>query len=289
MFIQSAESFENLMLCKEYAKTTVFDYYININEINFKNTILDTNNVNVYEAEWRYERICVKEINTDENISNELFVLSKCIHPKIVQFLGFHRGSKKTSILFEYMHNGNLEEYIGSCPVSEADKLGIMIDLTKALHYLHNRYPEIVLHRDMKPSNILINKHGEAKLSDFGISKLVKKMCSTDFHSHSNEKGTYMWMSPEVLKGEPYNYTADIFSLGLIMYFIWTEIHPYKELNLNTIQLMYQKNNGTLTLGNVTNFYEFNELIQKCVNYNPTERPNTKEILDTLILLKDMI
>lgn len=289
MFIQSAESFENLMMCKEYANTTAFDYYINMQEINFKNTILYSNNVNIYEAEWRYERICVKEINTDEAIFNELFVLSKCIHPKIVQFLGFHRGSKKTSILFEYMHNGNLEEYIGSTHVSEIDKIQMMIDITKALHYLHNRYPEIVLHRDMKPSNILINKHGEAKLSDFGISKLVKKKCSNDLYSHSNEKGTYVWMSPEVLKGEPYNYTADIFSLGLIMYFIWTETHPYKELNMSTIQLMYQKNNGTLTLGNVTNFYKLNELIRKCVTYNTTERPNTKDILESLFALRDII
>lgn len=287
--IQSAESYENLMLCKDVAKTTVFDYYINIQDLKFKNTILNERNVNIYEADWRSERVCVKEINTDDNTSNELLVLSKCIHPKIVQFLGFNRRNEKTNILFEFMQNGNLEEYIRSNTVSEMNKIQIAIDVTKALHYLHNRFPEIVLHRDMKPSNILINKHGEAKISDFGISKMVKRKYSSDFSGHSNEKGTYVWMSPEVLKGEPYNYSADVFSLGLIMYYIWTEKQPYKDLNLTTIQLMFQKNQGTLQLDNISNFYELNELIQKCVLYDPLERPNTKHILDELYVLTDMI
>jgi serine/threonine protein kinase len=182
-----------------------------------------------------------------------------------------------------------LEEYISSNTVSEINKIQIAIDVTKALHYLHNRFPEIVLHRDIKPSNILINKHGEAKISDFGISKMVERKYSSDFSGHSNEKGTYLWMSPEVLKGEPYNYSADVFSLGLIIYYIWTEKQPYKHLNLTTIQLMFQKNQGTLELDNINNFYELNQLIQKCVLYDPLERPNTKQILDELYVLTDMI
>lgn len=286
---QTAESFDNLMLCKEFANTSVFDYYININDLFFKNTLFYSKNVNIYEADWRNERVCVKEINTDDNTSNELLVLSKCIHPKIVQFLGFHRGNIKTSILFEFMSNGNLEEYIKCTAVPVLKKIEIMIDVVKALHYLHNRFPEIVLHRDMKPSNILINKHGEAKLSDFGISKMVKRKYSSDFTDHSNEKGTYVWMSPEVLKGEPYNYTSDIFSIGLIIYYIWTEQYPYKELNLSTIQLLFQKNKGNLKLGEIDNHYELNVLTRECVLTNPVERPNTQNILNRLNCIKETI
>jgi serine/threonine protein kinase len=218
-----------------------------------------------------------------------LLVLSKCIHPKIVQFLGFHRGNIKTSILFEFMSNGNLEEYIKCTAVPVLKKIEMMIDVVKALHYLHNRYPETVLHRDMKPSNILINKHGEAKLSDFGISKMVKMKYSSDFTDHSNEKGTYVWMSPEVLKGEPYNYTSDIFSIGLIIYYIWTEQYPYKELNLSTIQMLFQKNKGNLKLGEIDNHYELNVLTRECVLTNPVERPNTQNILNRLNCIKETI
>lgn len=282
---QSHESYENLLLCK-HVETSVFDYYINLKDIVYKNTLLCYNNVGIYEAEWRYDRVCVKEVDTDDNISNELLVLSKCIHPKIVQFLGFHRGSVRTLILFEFMENGNLHEYIQYNKLTDQHKLNIMLDVAKALHYLHNRYPEIVLHRDMKPSNILINKHGEAKLSDFGISKMVKKKNSYDYNSHSSEKGTYIWMSPEVLSRNHYNCSTDIYSFGLIMYYIWTGILPFSQLKLNTVQLMFKKNQGNLILENI-DFVELNELIQHCVLYESIDRPNTHIIITKLLNIFD--
>jgi len=274
------------MLCK-HVETSVYDYYISTKEIAYKNTLLCYNNVNIYEAEWRYERVCVKEVDTDENISNELLVLSKCIHPKIVQFLGFHRGSAKTTILFEYMENGNLQEYMKHNMLTYQHKLNIMLDVAKALHYLHNRYPEIVLHRDMKPSNILINKHGGAKLSDFGISKMVKKKQGNNYNSHSSEKGTYIWMSPEVLSGNNYNCSTDVYSFGLIMYYIWTGTLPFSELQLNTVQLMFKKNQGSLQLANIDNFEELNNLIQQCVLYHSVDRPNTDKIITKLLQIMD--
>ena len=288
--VQSTESYENLLLCK-HVETSVFDYYINMKDIAYKNTLLCYNNVTIYEAEWRYERVCVKEVDTDDDIPNELLILSKCIHPKIVQFLGFHRGTTRTSILFEYMENGNLQEYItqNTNMLTNQHKLNIMLDISKGLHYLHNRYPEIVLHRDMKPSNILINKHGEAKLSDFGISKMVKKKNSYDYNSHSSEKGTYIWMSPEVLSGNHYNCSTDLYSFGLIMYFIWTGILPFSELELNTVQLMFKKNQGNLQLKELADSDELNRLIQQCVLYQSTNRPNTQTIITKLLQIIEQL
>lgn len=285
-YVQSTESYENLMLCKEVS-TTVFDYYINVKELAYKNTLLCYNDVIIYEAEWRMERVCVKEVNTDENISNELLILSKCIHPKIVQFLGFHRGNIKTTILFEYMENGNLHDYMKTSKLTSIHKIQIMLDVSKALHYLHNRYPEIILHRDMKPSNILINKHGDAKIADFGISKMVKQNDEFNCNKHSGEKGTYVWMSPEVLKGEQYNHMADIYSLGLIMYYIWTGRIPFSELKMTTIQLMFQKNNGMLVLLDIEDCDQLNTLIHHCVMYDPASRPNTKHIIEQLTEIFD--
>nr|QOI90579.1 tyrosine-protein kinase transforming protein Abl [Pyramimonas orientalis virus] len=275
-------SYENLLIYKDIANTSAFDYFISKKDIHYKNTIVCYNGVNIYEAEWRHERVCVKEIDNNELICNELLILSKCIHPKIVQFLGFYRGNDKTSILFEYMDNGNLYEYIKTNTISERQKISMLLDITKALHYLHNRYPDIVIHRDLKPTNILVNKHNEAKLSDFGISKMINKTTSNDYHEHSGEKGTYIWMPPEVLKGEYYNHTADIYSLGLIMYFIWTETIPFIELNLTTIQLMFKKHSEKLSTKPLTNFFELNKLIERCTSYAIDMRPDTVEIINTL-------
>jgi serine/threonine protein kinase len=278
-------SYENALFYKDIANTSVFDYFISERDIHYKNTILCYNGVNIYEAEWRHERVCVKKIDNNELICNELLILSKCIHPKVVQFLGFYRGNDKTSILFEYMENGNLFDFVRSNKLAPKNKLSILIDVTKALNYLHNRYPDIVIHRDLKPTNILINRHQEAKLSDFGISKMINKHSSKEYRDNSSEKGTYTWMSPEVLKGEYYNHTADIYSLGLVMYFIWTEDIPFSELNLSTIQLMFLKHNGELCIKEVDDFSELNTLIQMCTDYDIEKRPNTDEIINTLSTL----
>jgi serine/threonine protein kinase len=283
----SAESYENLLTCKDVANTTVFDYYIKKKDVSFKNTVYSNKGFSIYEAEWRYVRVCVKEVDNNENTNRELRILSKCIHPKVVQFLGFFKDKDKTSILFEYMENGNLQDYMKEHPVSELRKIEIMLDITKALHYIHNRYPEVVLHRDLKPTNILVNKHGEVKLSDFGISKMVNKRDSSSYHGHSGEKGTYVWMPPEVLNGEYYNFTADIYSLGLLMYYIWTERVPFEEFNVNTMQLMFKKHKGTLFLKDIDNFYELNELILRCTTYDKDSRPDTHEIINKLIYFSD--
>lgn len=282
-------SYENVLFYKDIANTSAFDYFISMKDIHYKNTIVCYNGVTIYEAEWRHERVCVKEIANNDLICNELLILSKCIHPKIVQFLGFYRGNDKTSILFEYMENGNLFEFIKSNKITPKHKLSMLLDVSKAIHYLHNRYPDIVIHRDLKPTNILVNRHGEAKVSDFGISKMINKNNSTEYNDNSGEKGTYTWMPPEVLKGEYYNHTADIYSLGLVMYFIWTETIPFQELELTTIQLMFKKHNCELYPKPIDDFHELNSLIKICTSYDIERRPDTNYIINILrILLENL-
>lgn len=261
--------------------TTTLDYSINLNDIKSIKTILQYNDVKIYEANWRFDKIIAKEISNNKNIDNELTVLSKCIHPKIVQFFGAHKGATKTTMIFEYMENGNLYDYIKNNTLDEQQKLLIMTDITKGLHYLHEREPNIVLHRDLKPANILINKHGDAKISDFGISKLVDKRYSCDFTTHSGEQGTYIWMSPEVLNHEEYNYQADIYSLGLIFYYIWKEKIPWSDKKMNTVQLMFAKNQNTLEL-DLDKRDPVQSLIDNCTSYNKHTRPNTTYIMNAL-------
>lgn len=261
--------------------TTTLDYSVNLNDITPIKILLQYNNVKIYEAYWRFDKVIAKEISNNKTIDNELIILSKCIHPKIVQFFGAHKGTAKTTMIFEYMENGNLYDYVRDNTLDAQQKLLIMTDITRGLHYLHEREPNIILHRDLKPANILINKYGEAKISDFGISKLVDKKYSCEFTSHSGEQGTYVWMSPEVLNHETYNYQADIYSLGLIFYYIWKEKIPWSETNMNTIQLMFAKNQNTLELDLDKND-PVQMLIDNCTSYQKKNRPNTTHIINAL-------
>jgi beta-lactam-binding protein with PASTA domain/serine/threonine protein kinase len=96
----------------------------------------------------------------------------------------------------------------GSFYTSDALKLGI--DLCRALEYCSVRN---IMHRDIKPENIFVSSFGDYKLGDFGIARQLEKT-----NSSLSKKGTYMYMAPEVYRGEQYDSTVDIYSLGLVLY-----------------------------------------------------------------------
>ena len=94
--------------------------------------------------------------------------MSKLHHPNIVQFLGYI--DKPFVLIMEYIPNGNLLEKIKT--LKRKQKISIMQNILQALVYLHNRRPQSLIHRDIKPTNILLTKSNVAKITDFGISKL---------------------------------------------------------------------------------------------------------------------
>lgn len=98
----------------------------------------------------------------------------------------------------------------GSLPQSQIIRLGM--DLCRALELCHNHK---ILHRDIKPENIFISDNGDYKLGDFGIARTVEKTTGG-----LSKKGTYTYMAPEVYKGEAYGFSADLYSLGIVLYWL---------------------------------------------------------------------
>ncbi|MDO4544477.1 MAG: protein kinase, partial [Clostridia bacterium] len=96
----------------------------------------------------------------------------------------------------------------GQLPPEEVKRLGV--DICSALA-LCGKYS--MLHRDIKPDNIFVNEMGDYKLGDFGIARQLEKTAT-----FMSKKGTYNYMAPEIYKGEKYGATADIYSLGMVMY-----------------------------------------------------------------------
>jgi len=262
-------------------KTSHTDYLIDQDEIKFVKTLCESKHVRVYTAYWRHQLICVKQLLGDRqrHIRVELIILSKCIHPRIVQFLGYFG---KDSIAFEYMDRGNLYDYVRATVLSQTDRVAIMKDIAIGLHYLHNRKPSGVLHRDLKPQNILVNGHGEAKIADFDVSKLIPWEQTKTYMGHTGETGSYAWTSPEVLKHEPYNYTADIYSLGLVFYFVWTSRVPF-DATMSTVQLAFRKVNNTIQVERVGDNMFIDNLIQTCSSHDKHLRPSTENIIQQLL------
>ncbi len=121
-----------------------------------------------------------------------------------------HEGEVGWDILIRMELLMALPDYIVRHPLEEADVMRLGLDLALALQICRKRG---IIHRDIKPENIFVSKDGDFKLGDFGVARIAEKTISV-----MSRKGTYNYMAPEVYKGQEYGYTADIYSLGLVLY-----------------------------------------------------------------------
>lgn len=141
-------------------------------------------------------------------IIRELKVLHECNSPHIVGFYGAFYSDGEINICMEYMDGGSLDLVLkkaGSIPEKILGKVTIAV--FKGLNYLREKHQ--IMHRDVKPSNILVNSRGEIKICDFGVSgQLIDSMANSFV-------GTRSYMSPERLQGTHYTVQSDIWSLGL--------------------------------------------------------------------------
>ena len=122
----------------------------------------------------------------------ELDVMARCRHPNIVQFLGY--VDTPFVIVMEWLPMGDLKAYWRSRDVPTSHKIQICIDVLRALAYLHNRKPSAIIHRDIKPTNVLMTRSGVAKLTDFGLGRFFKN--SDDGSKHG---GSSVNASPQML------------------------------------------------------------------------------------------
>lgn len=141
-------------------------------------------------------------------IIRELKVLHECNSPFIVGFYGAFYSDGEISICMEYMDGGSLDLILKKAGRIPEPVLGkVTVAVLKGLTYLREKHQ--IMHRDVKPSNILVNSRGEIKICDFGVSgQLIDSMANSFV-------GTRSYMSPERLQGTHYSVQSDIWSMGL--------------------------------------------------------------------------
>ncbi|XP_034559186.1 dual specificity mitogen-activated protein kinase kinase 2b isoform X1 [Notolabrus celidotus] len=141
-------------------------------------------------------------------IIRELQVLHECNSPYIVGFYGAFYSDGEISICMENMDGGSLDQVLKEARRIPEEILGkVSIAVLRGLAYLREKHQ--IMHRDVKPSNILVNSRGEIKLCDFGVSgQLIDSMANSFV-------GTRSYMSPERLQGTHYSVQSDVWSMGL--------------------------------------------------------------------------
>jgi diguanylate cyclase (GGDEF)-like protein len=194
-------------------------------------------------------------------------------HPNIVTIYDLGESGDVAYIAMELMEGRELQEIIyGKKRLLITDVLNIAIQVGTGLYYAHQRG---VVHGDIKPSNIMILGDNLVKIADFGIAKLV----SSDFISSPEQKhddeifGTDLFMSPEQIQGKAMDARSDIFSLGVVLYYMLTDRFPFPaedfDLLKEQISSVVPEKPSSL---NPAISEALNAVIYKCLEKNPDAR-----------------
>jgi len=171
------------------------------------------------------------EISTIEGLKTEIDILRVSKHCNVVQFLDYFENSNYIFIVMEYIKGGTLDEYMKRVQwkISENIVKKMVKQITNGLYYL-NQFG--IIHRDLKLNNIMLNSSDDEevqiKIMDFGLSKILgpsekaKESC-----------GTLSYIAPEIILRKPYNSQVDIWSLGVLIYFILSKELPFDLPNNN--------------------------------------------------------
>uniref|UniRef100_A0A3Q0SI89 Protein kinase domain-containing protein n=1 Tax=Amphilophus citrinellus TaxID=61819 RepID=A0A3Q0SI89_AMPCI len=231
----------------------------------------------VYRALWisQDKEVAVKKLL---KIDKEAEILSVLSHKNIIQFYGAVLESPNYGIVTEYASGGSLYEYLASEQSEEMDMNQIMtwaIQMAKGMHYLHAEAPVKVIHRDLKSRNVVMTADKVLKICDFGASKFLSHT------THMTVVGTFPWMAPEVIQSLPVSETCDTYSYGVVLWEMLTREVPFKGFEGLQVAWLVVEKQERLTIPTSCPA-SFAELMRKCWQAEPKERPQFKQVLATL-------
>ncbi|KAL6217156.1 hypothetical protein ACLB2K_010373 [Fragaria x ananassa] len=151
-----------------------------------------------------------------KDFCTEIAVIGNIHHANLVRLKGFCAQGRHRLLVYEYMNRGSLDRTLfGSGPVIEwQERLDIALGTARGLAYLHSGCDQKIIHCDVKPENILLQDHFQAKLSDFGLSKLLSPEQSSLF---TTMRGTRGYLAPEWLTNSAISEKTDVYSFGMVL------------------------------------------------------------------------
>jgi serine/threonine-protein kinase len=211
----------------------------------------------------------------------------KMTHPGIVTVLDIAEDEAgHPYIVMEYVEGEPLERALSRRdlqePLNFSQRMSIAIQLAKALDYAHRHG---VVHRDIKPSNVLISEDGHAKIVDFGIAMIAEPKAN----GSDQLPGTPAFVAPELLRDSPANARSDIFSLGVVLYWMFTGEIPFSGSTVTEITYnVAHTNPPPARQVNWALPEELDEVLRKCLAKNPAERYASAGMLAAdLVALRD--
>lgn len=240
----------------------------------------------VYRAVKIIKPDCTKDAL--DRFQTEIKILAKLAHSNIIHIHSVGEWKGLPYIEMDKIDGWTLTDLIhekGALPVEVCTAIAVLT--TRAMAFAHTHefqlygttYPGVV-HRDLKPGNIMLTRDGELILMDFGVARPME----VSFHTVDGAVvGTIQYMSPELMAGKPLDFRTDIYALGATIYEILTSVNPFPEQNFSRLVSLKQKNKYR----NLNEFAisipgKLKRIVHKCMNYDPDKRfKNTNELLKT--------
>ncbi|XP_074276438.1 cysteine-rich receptor-like protein kinase 19 [Silene latifolia] len=236
--------------------------------------------------------VAVKLLNhntASKQLRNEIDVLARISHRNIVSLLGYCQDETRFALIYEYMAKGDLQSLLSGDPksLSWTDRLKIAIDTAEGLDYLHCHANEVVVHRDVKPANILVAENLQAKLADFGSCKIFPKNVTSVVTEIVVSPG---YTDPGYFQTGRLNTRADVYSFGIVLMGLITGKAPSFMFNLvksfvklssqGAIEKILDPNMARdLNEGSV---WGATELARECVQTDAKKRPDMSKIVADL-------
>eukprot|EP00270_Netrium_digitus_P006193 TRINITY_DN1849_c0_g2_i1.p1 TRINITY_DN1849_c0_g2~~TRINITY_DN1849_c0_g2_i1.p1 ORF type:complete len:504 (+),score=104.50 TRINITY_DN1849_c0_g2_i1:184-1695(+) len=293
------------------------DYEIDPAEVDLKNSTLIGRGQfgEVRLVNWRGTRVAVKTIlsqlsnrpNIEKEFKEELAILQKLRHPNVVQFLGAVTLSSPLMLVTEYLPRGDLHSVVKrKGPLSPEEAVQYTLDIARGMNYLHQHKPKAVVHRDLKPQNLLRDDSGHLKVADFGLSCMLQSENSPDSGGGGEEEevpadsvklnvrqmteqaGSYRYMAPEVFRKESYDKMCDVFSFAVIVHEMFEGGQQFKLEE--PIEVAKKYASGVRPAFRALSYPQgMKQLICECWDSSPKKRPSFAKILEQLEHIQELV
>ncbi len=252
----------------------------------------------VNEVTWLNQNCAHKSFTTNDE--KEVTLLKDCSHPHIVQYFWHWQEGRKSHMMMELMP-ANLSTHLNrrnGTPFPLHVAIDIMLQIAKAMQYLHSKRPQKIVHRDLKPLNILVKSLPESsdgyiqvKLADFGVSKFYNKTETSSPQTHM--VGTSVYAAPEVFTQEVVsdnNYPkfpskADVWSFAMVCSEILTGEQPFIDQQRHGLHDQIKKSGIQPQLPNDCP-YDLRFCITQCWDLDPKRRPKFNDVYKMLNVAK---
>ncbi|XP_019184486.1 PREDICTED: wall-associated receptor kinase 2-like [Ipomoea nil] len=228
-----------------------------------------------------------------EQFINEVIVLSQINHRNIVKLFGCCLETEVPLLVYEFINNGTLSDHLNdkdkASTLAWPIRLRIATETAEVLSYLHFAAFPPIIHRDVKPANILLDNEYTAKVSDFGASRLVLQ---DQTQLITMVQGTFGYLDPEYMQTHQLTEKSDVYSFGVVLMELLTgrraviydgpmeerSLYEHFLSSLKTNQLFKILDDNIVCEGNTEELQEVALLARRCLNVKGEERPTMKEV-----------